>query len=307
MRPLTIVIGGATGFVGSQLVTHLSTHYPQVQVRALTRTPESETARHVAALPRVTVVRGNYEDVPSLEAAAEGADRAYVACNNVAAQRRFECNFIDACQRQGVGRIAKISTLRSFCRADGPGHGAAHYHIEQHLHQSGVPHVILHPAYYFQSLLYFLHPIKTAGMLPQLLGDMQVNMVDCRDVAQCAAALLTCDAETFAPFQGHHVEIAGPEQLGGEDWAAALRQAGIAVRYAKVAPDAFHQGLRSAGVPEDMATNVTAFHTGFYDGSAQVAEHATIPSLAGLAGMPVHWRRFAAFVTEVGPMFQPAR
>ena len=306
MRQLTIVIGGATGFVGSQLVAHLSAHYPQVQVRALTRTPESDTARHFAALPGVTVVRGNYGDVRSLEAAAEGADRAYVACNNVAEQRRFECNFIDACKVQGVRRIAKLSTFRSFCRVDGPGHGAAHYHIEQHLHDSGVDHVILHPAYYFQSLLYFTQPIKTAGMLPQLLGDMQLNMVDCRDVAQCAAALLTCDEETFAPLNGHHVEIAGPENLGGEDWAAALRQAGIAVRYKKVASDVFKQGLRSVGVLEDMAANITAFHTGFYDGSAQVADHATSPGLKGLSGMPVHWRRFEAFVREVAPMFQPA-
>jgi hypothetical protein len=29
--------------------------------------------------------------------------------------------------------------------------------------------------------------------------------------------------------------------------------------------------------------------------------------LEGLPGIPVHWRRFEAFVTEVAPMFQPAR
>jgi uncharacterized protein YbjT (DUF2867 family) len=97
-----------------------------MQVRALTRTPEFGTARHFAALLGVTVVKGNYRDMQSLEAAAEGVDRAYVACNNVAEQRRFECNFIDACNAKGVRRLAKISTFRSFCRANGPGHGAAH-------------------------------------------------------------------------------------------------------------------------------------------------------------------------------------
>jgi uncharacterized protein YbjT (DUF2867 family) len=113
MRQVTILVGGATGFIGSQLVAHLSAHYPQVQVRALTRTPESDTARHFAALPGVTVVRGDYGDVPSLEAAAEGADRADGACNNVAEQRRFECNFIDACKGQGVRRLAKMRSARS--------------------------------------------------------------------------------------------------------------------------------------------------------------------------------------------------
>jgi hypothetical protein len=114
------------------------------------------------------------------------------------------------------------------------------------------------------------------------------------------------DAHDRGRINGQHVAIAGPEKLGGEDWAAALRHAGVAVRYEKVAPDAFKQGLRSVGVPEDMATNITAFRTCFYDGSAQVADHATSPGLEGLPGMPVRRRRFEAFVTEVGPMFQPA-
>jgi hypothetical protein len=56
-----------------------------------------------------------------------------------------------------------------------------------------------------------------------------------------------------------------------------------------------------------MATNITAFHTCFYDESAQIADHATTPGLEGLPGMPVRWRRFEAFVTEVRPMFQSAR
>jgi hypothetical protein len=64
--------------------SELRVRLADLEARALTRTPESDTARHFAALPGVTVVRGNYGDVRALEAAAEGADRAYVACNNVA-------------------------------------------------------------------------------------------------------------------------------------------------------------------------------------------------------------------------------
>ena len=118
--------------------------------------------------------------------------------------------------------------------------------------------------------------------------------------------MLTCDEETFAPFDGHHIKITRPEQLGGEDWAAALRHAGVAVQYGKVAADAFKHGLIRVGVPEDMATNITAIHTCFYDGSAQVAEHATTPGLQGLPGIPARRCRFEAFVTEVVPVFQPS-
>jgi hypothetical protein len=112
------------------------------------------------------------------------------------------------------------------------------------------------------------------------------------------------DAHDRGRINGQHVAIAGPEKLGGEDWAKALRHAGVAVRYAKVAPAAFKHGLLSVGVPEDMATNITAIHTGFYDGSAQITDHTTTPGLARLPGSPARLRRFEAFVTEVAAIFQ---
>ena len=36
----------------------------------------------------------------------------------------------------------------------------------------------------------FTHSLKKAGLLPQSLGDMAVNMVECQDFAQYTGALL---------------------------------------------------------------------------------------------------------------------
>jgi hypothetical protein len=93
----------------------------------------------------------------------------------------------------------------------------------------------------------------------------------------------------------------------GHDGSPCVTCSTVAVQYEKVAPEAFKRGLLSVGVPEDMATNITIFRTCFYDGSAQVADHATTPGLEGLLGMLVQWCRFDAFVTEVGPLCQSAR
>lgn len=182
--------------------------------------------------------------------------------------------------------------FRYFYRENGPGLGAAHDYIEQYLHSSGLDHVVLHSAYYFQSFLYFMHVSKTAGIFPHLLGDMKPNMVNCCDVIQFAAALLTRNDETLASFNGRHVEIAGPENLRGEDCAEALRREGVDVQFKKVSPEAFKQGFLSAGVSADIAINITAIHTCFYDGSAQIADHATTPNLMSLPGSPASLRLF---------------
>ncbi|MER7820192.1 NAD(P)H-binding protein [Streptomyces sp. NPDC096153] len=303
MKGLRILIGGATGFVGSQLVTHLSENYPSIEVRALTRNRNSEKAISLDSLNGVTVIEGDYGDRESLEAAASGVDRAYVACSNSANQNELECNFIDACQSQGASRIIKISTLRFLCRENGPGHGRLHYQIEQHLSGVGIGHAIVHPSYYFQSLLYFAEPIK-AGVLPQLLGEMKLNMVDCRDIAQFSAALLTCSDEEFARFDGSHIEIEGPENLGGDDWVNHLRQVGVDVQYARILPEQFKEGLIAGGVPEDVATNITDVHRCFHEGSADISSIFPMSGLIDLPGAPTRLRRFASFVKEVAPILK---
>ena len=73
----------------------------------MTRDPNSELARRFAHFPNVTVLQGDYNNMESLQSAARDVDRVYVACNNVALQYQFECNFINACKEQGVKRIIK--------------------------------------------------------------------------------------------------------------------------------------------------------------------------------------------------------
>jgi uncharacterized protein YbjT (DUF2867 family) len=72
-----ILITGATGTVGSEVVKRLSAH--GVQVRAATRDPRKAEAHR---LPHVQFVQGDFEDVESMRRACSGVDRAFLPVVN---------------------------------------------------------------------------------------------------------------------------------------------------------------------------------------------------------------------------------
>lgn len=304
MKEPMLLIGGATGFVGRELVPYLSKNYQNIHIRVLTRNPDSEIASNFSGLPQVEIVQGDYRDLDSLKRAARGADRAYIACSNVDKQTEYECNFIDACKAESVRRIVKLATLKHLCREDGPAHGGFHYQIIEHLKRSGIPYTPIYPTCFFQTILYFAHFIKTEGLLPHLLGDTTLHLIDCRDIAQYVAALLMCEDALFATLNGKPLIIAGPERMGGEDWAAALRRHGVDVEYKKVTPEEFRHNFYQLGIPHDMVDNITAFHTTFYNSSIPVPDQYASSEWEKLPGVPTQFRRYDDFLKEVAPLFK---
>ena len=74
-----ILITGATGTVGSEVVKRLSA--AGVQVRAMTRDPgKADSIR----LPQVEVVTGDFEDAEAIRRACAGVDRAFLVTNSTA-------------------------------------------------------------------------------------------------------------------------------------------------------------------------------------------------------------------------------
>ena len=72
-----ILITGATGTVGSEVIKRLCAH--GVQVRAVTRDPRKAEANR---LPHVQFVQGDFEDVDSMRRACSGVDRAFLLTNS---------------------------------------------------------------------------------------------------------------------------------------------------------------------------------------------------------------------------------
>jgi uncharacterized protein YbjT (DUF2867 family) len=277
----TVLVTGATGNVGSRVVQELAGR--GVPVRAFVRDPDRAST---ILGPDVDLAVGDFADPASIRAGLEGADVVFLACGNLPGQVAHEANVIDAAARAGVRRLVKLSAL-------GAEIGSPvdfwdwHARIEHHLESSGVPAVILRPRFYMTNLLGSVETIRAAGAIFVPAGGVKVPMIDPRDVAATAAAVLTGDGH-----EGRTYELTGPEAITFHDVAAQLSEvAGRPVQFVPVPDAAALEGLRQAGMPDWMAANVVAvFGMLRQDPAAQVT--GAVHALTGR--QPRHLSEFLA-------------
>ncbi|MDP8246072.1 MAG: SDR family oxidoreductase [Candidatus Hinthialibacter antarcticus] len=109
----TILLTGATGYVGGRLLPKLVDR--GYQVRCLTRRPEALQSRNVA---NIEIIQGNVLDEDSLVKAMDGATAAYYLVHSMGSRKRFEREdriaaerFASAAKKADLERIIYLGGL----------------------------------------------------------------------------------------------------------------------------------------------------------------------------------------------------
>jgi uncharacterized protein YbjT (DUF2867 family) len=236
---MTVLVAGATGNVGGHVVDELRGR--GVAVRAFVRDPGRAAQRFGGG---VEIVVGDFEDSVSVRGALEGADRVLLSSADGPRKVEHEAAVIDAAADAGVRMIVKASTV--FAEA-----GSAlppfdwNGRSEDRLRRSGVPAVVLRSHFYMTNLLAAAEQVRAGGPLVAPAGQGRVAMIDPRDVAAVAAAVLVGDGH-----EGRTYELTGPEAVSYADVARELSAAiGAPVEYVDAPEEAARQGLEASGMP----------------------------------------------------------
>jgi len=285
-----IAVVGATGAQGGGLARAiLADPEGGFAVRALTRNPDSDAARELAAAG-AEVVRADLDDVESLKRAFRGAYGAYCVTNyweHFSPEKEVAqaANMAGAAAAEGLEHVI-WSTLEDTRRWVPLGddrmptlmgtYKVPHFDAKEEANHfftdAGVPTTFLRTVFYWDNFIHFgLGPKRGPDgrlALTLCMGDAKLPSIATEDIGRCAYGILKAGDR----YIGKTVGIAGGHPTG-EEMAAALTAAlGEEVVYDDVSPDAY----RALGFPgADDLGNMFQFKRDFneyYCGSRDLAE-----------------------------------
>ncbi|MET9519769.1 NAD(P)H-binding protein [Streptomyces sp. NPDC002994] len=251
MTQARILVTGATGKVGGQVVAQLSA--AGVPVRALVRRPGAETA---AALPEgVEVTGGDLDDPTSLEAALDGVESVFLVWPFLTAEAAPPVLEV-------IGKHARRVVYLS---SEGVGGGEGrkpsgdaitmfHTEMERLIEEaeSGLEWTFLRPTGFAGNTLGWAEQIRTTGVVRAPFAGLARPLIHEADMAAVAVRALTTDA-----LVGARPVLSGPGLLTGEEQLRIIGDAlGRSLRFDEQSPDAAREEMTANGWPAGIVDAV---------------------------------------------------
>lgn len=228
-----ILVTGATGQQGGAVARELlgAGH----RVRAMTRKPNGDAAKAVAALG-AEIVKGDLDDPASLKQALAGAWGVFAVQNTWEAGVEQE-----EVQGKRIAELAKAAGVQHFVYTSV---GSAHRHtgiphfdnkarVEEKVRQLGFPSFfILRPVFFMENWAspWFKPSIDQGTLAVSVMPDTKLQMIAVTDVGKYGKVAF----EKHAELNGQALDIAGDELTMPQTAAVLSKAAGKAVSHFRV-------------------------------------------------------------------------
>ncbi|KAI4726143.1 NAD(P)-binding protein [Aureobasidium sp. EXF-10728] len=241
---MTILLTGGTGKTSLRLASLLANANIPVLLTSRQATPTSP-------FPCVTFDWNDKTTWTTPFTTAPDITAVYLLSGNLHDPAPILNSFVDLCRDRGVQRFVVCSG--NSCEKGGPFHGK----IWQKLEDEGCEFCVLRPSWFMENLSEPGHghfeTIIHDNKIFTASGDGKIPWVSAEDIAAVAFVALT-------DTQSHNraYRILGPDLLSYDEIAEKLsKRLGKQIVHVKLTQQQRVQGMKSAGVPEEMAEFLT--------------------------------------------------
>ncbi len=281
---MTILVMGATGSVGKEVLAGLVAK--GVKARGMTR--YSAKIKDFPSGAEGSV--GDLVAMGSLGKPLNGVEQVFMVTplsqNEIQAGR----NAITASKMAGVKKIVYLSEPLP-AGSEAIPHFRNKGLIEKALKDSGITYTILRPNNFFQNDLWGQAAIMSYGTYPQPLGNVGLNRVDSRDVADAAINALLNEG-----FENQEFAINGTDVLTGDGIAAMFsNQLNKEIRYGGDDLDAWAKQSQHM-MPAWMVEDFKVMYAYFQEHGLKASQEDLGKQLAIIGHDP---RKFSDFVAEL--------
>lgn len=221
---MTYLITGATGEVGSRVVTGLLHRgiRPAVFMRDLAKA----RTRYGDG---VDIHVGDLSDNGSLRAACQGIDVLFLLNSGPELIHR-DAAAAHVAKAAGVQRLVKLSSLDAQQQV---GTGVWHAQGESAIRTTGIPFTFLQPTGFMSNALLWAPLIKAEGVVRSSTGNGKIPFIDPADIAAVAV-----EALTTTKYAGESLAVTGPEALSYGEMAAKIATAiGKPIRFETISEE----------------------------------------------------------------------
>jgi len=243
----TILITGATGTVGSEVVKQLlSAKGERKNIKVAARSSNDSTFRNLG----VQGLELDYNKPDTLSAALSGVDKLFLLTPFQSNMVDLTSNLVNEAKRAGVKYIVKQSVLGPDDSEQAITPSRLHRQAEKVIEESGIPFTFLRPNFFMQNFVtFYSNFIKTQGAFYVPAGDAKASFVDVRDIAAVAVQALGKNGES--KHIGKAYDITGAEALSyGEAAEILSKELAKKVNYVNISDEDTRKGMKDMGADE---------------------------------------------------------
>jgi uncharacterized protein YbjT (DUF2867 family) len=281
----SILVTGASGNIGSEVVKQLLVVAPAVSIKAAVHSLQN--VKKVKDGNRVKVIAIDYNESDTLREALKDVDKLFLLTPDVPNAPDLASNAVSEAKKAGIRHIVKQSVMGADLEAD-VGTMRLHRQVEEIIEQSGIPFTFLRPNEFMQNFINFHSPsIKGNNAFYIPLEDAKVSLVDVRDIAAVAVKSLIDEDK----HKNKTYLITGPEALSYHQVAEVLSNAtGKRISYVNISEEEAKAAMKEIGMSDWLINTVSELSDYFRKGKASEVSSA-VEEVTGRK--PVSFSQFA--------------